>query len=93
MIYGISTGRVIYHDFEKEIQKVARLPPSNKTYISLFGFGDCADLTRRLGTSRYLMSPLKVDQTAGGITGADRFPIKEMCMSTNERSSSPAARP
>ena len=55
--YRISSGRVKYHDFEKEIQKVARLPPNNRRYITLFPSEDCADLAERLRTSKYLLSP------------------------------------
>ena len=59
MIYHTSPGRVRHHDFKKGIQKVAGLPPTNERYINLFAFEDCADLTRRLGTLKYLMSPSK----------------------------------
>ena len=55
--YQISNGRVSYHNFEREIPKVAHLPPTDERYMSLFPFQDCADLTQRLGTSKYLMSP------------------------------------
>ena len=58
-VYQISTGRVKYHDFENEIKKVARLSPTNERFISLLPFVDCADLIRRLGTLKYLMSPWK----------------------------------
>ena len=55
--YQISTAQVRYHNFEKQILKVARLPATVEREISLFPFEDCADLTKRLATSKYLMSP------------------------------------
>ena len=39
-IYQTSPGQVRYNDFEKEIQRVARLPPTNERYINLFPFED-----------------------------------------------------
>ena len=58
-IYRTSPGQVRNHNFEKEIQRVARLSPTNERYIHLFPLEDCTDLTRRLGTSKYLMSALE----------------------------------
>ena len=55
-IYRTSHGQVRYHDFEKEIQRVARLPPTNERYMNLFPFEDCTDLNRRLRTLKYVMS-------------------------------------
>ena len=54
-IYQTSPGQVRYYDFDKEIRKIARLPPTNERYINLFSFEDSNDLTRRLGTSKYLI--------------------------------------
>ena len=64
-IYQTSAGRVRYYDFEKEIQKVARLPPTNERYIHLFRLEHWAALTQRLGTSRYLMSPMESGYNGG----------------------------
>ena len=51
-VYQTRPRQVRYHGFEKEIQRVARLPPTTERYINLFPFEDCTDLTRRLGTSK-----------------------------------------
>ena len=48
-----------YHDFDKEIRRVARLHSTSEEYVNLFPFVDAADLVRRMGTSKYLMSPFK----------------------------------
>ena len=58
-IYQTGPGRIRYYDFDKEIRRVARLHSSNEAYLNLFPFEDTTDLTRRLGTSKYLMSPFK----------------------------------
>ena len=83
--YHISTGRVTYHNYEREIQRVARLPPTVERNISLFPFGNCADPTRPLGILKYLMSPWESRMTTMDITGADLLPIEDMCMWTNEK--------
>ena len=46
-IYQTSPGQVRYHDFESDIQRVARLPPTNERYINLFPFEDCTDSDSR----------------------------------------------
>ena len=48
-----------YYDFDKEIRRVARLHSTGEEYINVFPFEDAADLVRRLGTSKYLMSPFE----------------------------------
>ena len=58
-MYQTSPGQVRYHDFEKEIQRVAHFPPTNEMYINLFPFEVSTDLSRRLATSKYLMSSLE----------------------------------
>ena len=49
-------GRIGYYDCDNEIRRVVRLPSTSEEYINLFTFVDDADLVRRLGTSKYLMS-------------------------------------
>ena len=58
-IYQTGPGKVRYYDFDKEIRRVVRLHSTNEDYINLFPFDDAADLARRLGTSKYLMSPFE----------------------------------
>ena len=55
-IYQTRPGQIRYYDFEKEIRRGARLHSTNEAYVNLFPFEDAADLTRRLGTLKYLMS-------------------------------------
>ena len=64
-IYQTGTGRLRYHDFDKEIQRVARLYSTSKEYVNLFPFVDAADLVRRMGTSKYLMSPFEAGYEGG----------------------------
>ena len=54
-MYRTSPRQVRYPDLEKEIQRVARVPPTNERYINLFPFEDYTDLARCLGASKYLM--------------------------------------
>ena len=56
-IYQTAPGQVRYYDFDKEIRRVARLNSTNERYLNLFPFEDTTDLSRRLGTSKYVMSP------------------------------------
>ena len=58
-IYKTGPGQIGYHDFHKEIRRVARLYSTSEEYINLFPFVDAADLVQRLGTSKYLMSTLE----------------------------------
>ena len=58
-IYQTGPGRLGYHDFDKEIRRVARLHSTSEEYINLFPFVEAADLVRRMGTSKYLMSPFE----------------------------------
>ena len=55
-IYQTGPGQIRYYYFDKEIRRVARLHSTSVEYINLFPFEDVADLGRRLGTSKYLMS-------------------------------------
>ena len=48
--YDMNTGRVHYHDLERDVQNVARLPPTDESCIRLFPFEDCAHLIRHLVT-------------------------------------------
>ena len=57
--YQLATAEITYHNFEKAIQRVAHLPPTNERYTNLFSFENCGDLVGRLGTSKYLMSLLQ----------------------------------
>ena len=91
-IYQTGPGQIRYHDFDKEIRRVARLHITNEEYINLFPFGDAADLARHLGTSKYLISPSKADTRMDGI-GAERSRSEGMFSSMKGRSSSPAVRP
>ena len=59
MIYQTGPGQIRYYDFHKESRRVARLHSTNEEYINLFPFEDAVDLVRRLGTSKYLMSPFE----------------------------------
>ena len=58
-IYQPGTGQIRYHDFDKDIRRVARLHSTSEEYVNLFPFLDAADLVRRTGTSKYLMSPFE----------------------------------
>ena len=58
-IYQTGPGQNRYYDFDKEIRKVARLHSTNEAYLNLFPFEAGTDLTQRLGTSKYLMSPFQ----------------------------------
>ena len=64
-IYQTGPGRLGYDDFDKEIQGVARLDSSSKEYVNLFPFVDAAALVRRMGTSKYLMSPFEAGYKGG----------------------------
>ena len=55
-IYQTGPAQIGYHDLDKEIRRVARLHSTSEEYINLFPFVDAADLVRRLGTSKCLMS-------------------------------------
>ena len=55
-VYQTGPGQIGYHDFDKEIRRVARLHSTSEEYIHLFPFVDAADLVRLLGTSKYPMS-------------------------------------
>ena len=56
-IYQTGPGQIRYSDLDKEIPRVVRLHSTNEVHLNLFPFEDAADLTRRLGTSKYLISP------------------------------------
>ena len=55
-IYQTGPGQIRYYDFDKVIRRVARLHSTSEDDINLFPIEDAADLLRRLGTSKYLMS-------------------------------------
>ena len=42
--YQIASGEITYHDFQKEIQRVARLPPNEERYTDLFPSKNSGDL-------------------------------------------------
>ena len=65
-IYQTGPGQIRYYDFDKEIRRVASLHSTNQEYINLFPFEDAGDLTPRLGTSKYLMSPFEGGYKNGG---------------------------
>ena len=58
-IYQTGHGQIRYCDFDKAIRTVARLHSTNEEYLNIFPFEEAADLTRRLGTLKYLMSPFE----------------------------------
>ena len=64
-IYQTGPGRLGYHDFDKAIRRVAALHSSNEEYSNLFPFVDAPELVRRLGTSKYLMSPFEAGYEGG----------------------------
>ena len=64
-IYQTGPGRLGYHDFDKAIRRVAALHSSNEEYANLFPFVDAPELVRRLGTSKYLMSPFEAGYEGG----------------------------
>ena len=64
-IYQTGPGRLGYHDFDKAIRRVAALHSSSEEYVNLFPFVDAGDLVRRLGTSKYLMSPYEAGYEGG----------------------------
>ena len=64
-IYQTGPGRLGYHDFDKAIRRVAALHSSNEEYANLFPFVDAPELVRRLGTSKYLMSPFEAGYEDG----------------------------
>ena len=55
-IYQTGPEQIRYYDFDKGIRRVARLHSTSEEYINHFSFVHAADLMRRLGTSKYLMS-------------------------------------
>ena len=65
-IYQTGPGQIRYYDFDKEIRRVASLHSTNQEYINLFPLEDAGDLTPRLGTSKYLMSPFEGGYKNGG---------------------------
>ena len=58
-IYQTGPRRLGFHDFDKAIRRVAALHSLNEEYANLFPFVDAPELVRRLGTSKYLMSPFE----------------------------------
>ena len=64
-IYQTGPGRLGYRDFDKEIPRVAGLHSTSKEYVNLFPFVYAADLVRRMGTSKYLMSPFEAGYEGG----------------------------
>ena len=64
-IYQTGPGRLGYHDFDKAIRRVAALHSSNEEYANLFPFVDAPELVRRLGTSKYLISPFEAGYEGG----------------------------
>ena len=64
-IYQTGPGRLGYQDFDKAIRRVAALHSSNEEYANLFPFVDAPELVRRLGTSKYLMSPFEAGYEGG----------------------------
>ena len=64
-IYQTGPGRLGYHDFDKAIRRVAALHLTSEEYVNLFPFVDAADLVRRAGTSKYLMSPSEAGYEGG----------------------------
>ena len=64
-IYQTGPGRLGYHDFDKAIRRVAGLHSTSKEYVNPFPFVHAADLVRRMGTSKYLMSPLEAGYEGG----------------------------
>ena len=58
-IYQTGPGRIGYHDFDKEIRRIARLHSTNEEYVNLFPFVDAANLVQHMGTTKYLMSPFE----------------------------------
>ena len=64
-IYQTRPGRLGCHDFDKALRRVAALHSSIEEYVNLFPFVDAADLVRRLGTSKYLMSPYEAGYESG----------------------------
>ena len=56
-IYQTGPGQIRCYNFDKEIRGVARLHSTTEEYLNLLPFVDAAALTRRLGTSKYLMFP------------------------------------
>ena len=64
-MYQTGPGRLGYHNFDKAIRRVAALHSTSEEYVNLFPFVDAADLVRRMGTSKYLMSPYKAGYKGG----------------------------
>ena len=64
-IYQTGPGRLGYHDFDKAIRRVAGLQSTNKEYVKLFPFVDAAELVRRMGTTKYLMTPFEAGFEVG----------------------------
>ena len=86
-IYQVVTGEITYHGFDEEIQRVARLPPTDKRYVNLFPFensGFLFDAWRPQSTS---CPPSKVVMIDTGTTGPDLFPFDTTYTSMNRRSS------
>ena len=63
--YQTGPGQIRYYDFDKKIRRAARLHSTNEEYLNLFTLGDAADLTRHVGTSKYLMSLFEGGYTNG----------------------------
>ena len=64
-IYQTGPGRPGYRDFDKAIGRVAGLHATSEEYVNLFPFLDAADLVRRPGTSKFLMSPFEAGYEGG----------------------------
>ena len=64
-IYQTAPGRLGSHDFDKAIRRVAALHSTSEEYVNLFPFVDAANLVRRTGTSKYLMSPFEAGYEGG----------------------------
>ena len=64
-IYQTAPGQLGYHDLDKAIRRVTALHSTSEEYVNLFPFVDAADLVRRTGTSKYLMSPFEAGYEGG----------------------------
>ena len=63
--YHTGPGRLGYHDFDKAIRRFAALHSTSEEYVNLCPFMDAADLVRRMGTSKYLMSSFEAGYKGG----------------------------
>ena len=64
-IYQTGPGRLGYPNFDKAIPRVAGLHSTSEEYVNLLSYVDAADLVRRRGTSKYLMSPFEAGYKGG----------------------------